>query len=1091
MVGIKAWADGLCGDGVTWYLSGGTLTICKTHSGTGTMDNYTNLMAPWSGSRKNIKTIIIKQDVRSIGYGAFYDCSNLSSVTIPNSVFLICGCAFYKCSGLTSVTIPNSVETIVFSAFRECSGLTSIVVKSGNTKYDSRDNCNAIIETASNKLISGCKNTVIPNSVTSIGQSAFEGCSGLTSVTIPNSVTSIDGFAFKGCSNLTSVTLNSNTIASKAYTSSSNLKSIFGNQVTEYIIGDNVTSIGDYAFSGCSGLTSIVVKSGNTKYDSRDNCNAIIETASNKLISGCKNTVIPNSVTSIGQSAFEGCSGLTSVTIPNSVTSIDGFAFKGCSNLTSVTLNSNTIASKAYTSSSNLKSIFGNQVTEYIIGDNVTSIGDYAFSGCSGLTSVTIPNSVTSIGDNAFCDCSGLTSVTVLNPTPVGITQDVFTNRVKATLYVPKGSKSAYQAADYWKEFKEIIEIEIPFQVDGLYYYLDTDNHQAQVTYKTYKPYGLYTGSITIPSSITYDDISYDVTSIGSSVFEGCSSLTSITIPNSVTSIGGSAFYGCSGLTSVTIPNSVTSIGDGAFSGCSSLTTVTLNSNDIVSASYDHWDSFRDIFGEQVKEYIIGDDVTSIGEWAFYGCSNLTSITIGNSVTSIDEWAFRDCSGLTTVTLNSNDIVSASYDHWDSFRDIFGEQVKEYIIGDEVTRIGKSAFEGCSNLTSITIPNSVTSIGEWAFRDCSGLTTVTLNSNYLVSASYDYDPRYRFNYIFGDQVKNYIIGDEVTRIGKSAFEGCSNLTSITIPNSVTSIGEGAFRGCSSLTSITIPNNVRSIGDRAFAGCSGFTSVTIPNSVTEIGWSAFYGCSSLATFYCDGNNLTDIGGGAFSGTAWYNNHPDGLVYFCQVAYNYKGEMPANTSITLNEGTIVIASSAFSGCTGLTSITIPNSVTSIGEEVFSGCTGLTSVTIGNNVTSIGDYAFYGCSGLTSITIPNSVTSIGSGAFYDCSALTSVTALNPTPVAINQYVFTNRTNATLYVPKGSKSAYQVADYWKEFKEIVEIDPSGIDEISIQENGFDNINQEGAVWYSIDGKRASEPQRGLNIIRMKDGTTRKVVVK
>ena len=885
MVGIKAWADGLCGDGVTWYLSGGTLTICKTHSGTGTMDNYTNLMAPWSGSRKNIKTIIIKQDVRSIGYGAFYDCSNLSSVTIPNSVFLICGCAFYKCSGLTSVTIPNSVETIVFSAFRECSGLTSIVVKSGNTKYDSRDNCNAIIETASNKLISGCKNTVIPNSVTSIGQSAFEGCSGLTSITIPNSVTSIDGFAFSGCSNLTSVTLNSNTIASKAYTSSSNLKSIFGNQVTEYIIGDNVTSIGDYAFSGCSGLTS-----------------------------------------------------------------------------------------------------------------------------------VTIPNSVTSIGDNAFCDCSGLTSVTVLNPTPVGITQDVFTNRVKATLYVPKGSKSAYQAADYWKEFKEIIEIEIPFQVDGLYYYLDTDNHQAQVTYKTYKPYGLYTGSITIPSSITYDDISYDVTSIGSSVFEGCSSLTSITIPNSVTSIGGSAFYGCSGLTSVTIPNSVTSIGDGAFSGCSSLTT---------------------------------------------------------------------------VTLNSNDIVSASYDHWDSFRDIFGEQVKEYIIGDEVTRIGKSAFEGCSNLTSITIPNSVTSIGEWAFRDCSGLTTVTLNSNYLVSASYDYDPRYRFNYIFGDQVKNYIIGDEVTRIGKSAFEGCSNLTSITIPNSVTSIGEGAFRGCSSLTSITIPNNVRSIGDRAFAGCSGFTSVTIPNSVTEIGWSAFYGCSSLATFYCDGNNLTDIGGGAFSGTAWYNNHPDGLVYFCQVAYNYKGEMPANTSITLNEGTIVIASSAFSGCTGLTSITIPNSVTSIGEEVFSGCTGLTSVTIGNNVTSIGDYAFYGCSGLTSITIPNSVTSIGSGAFYDCSALTSVTALNPTPVAINQYVFTNRTNATLYVPKGSKSAYQVADYWKEFKEIVEIDPSGIDEISIQENGFDNINQEGAVWYSIDGKRASEPQRGLNIIRMKDGTTRKVVVK
>ena len=163
----------------------------------------------------------------------------------------------------------------------------------------------------------------------------------------------------------------------------------------------------------------------------------------------------------------------------------------------------------------------------------------------------------------------------------------------------------------------------------------------------------------------------------------------------------------------------------------------------------------------------------------------------------------------------------------------------------------------------------------------------------------------------------------------------SSITHETKTYSVTSIGEYAFESCEGMTSVTIPNSVTSIGESAFSFCYGLTSVTIPNSVTSIGYRAFYYCTSLATFYCDGNNLTDIGGGTFYGTAWYNNHPDGLVYFCQVAYKYKGEMPANTSITLNEGTIGIASYAFYNCTGLTSITIPNSVTSIGNYAFAAC------------------------------------------------------------------------------------------------------------------------------------------------------------
>ena len=392
---LLAWASdsGQCGINVNYYYDSGYKKL--TISGNGEMYDFCyyydelsgeifppedDFYAPWIGYRKYISSLVINYGVTSIGVNAFDDCSGLTSVTIPSSVTNIGdaafqGCssltfvtipssvinigygAFWNCSDLTSVTIPNSVTNIGGNAFVGCSGLTSMIVELGNTKYDSRGNCNAIIETASNSLISGCKNTVIPSSVTSIGKRAFSGCSDLISITIPTSVTSIGERAFSGCSGLTSVTIPS-----------------------------SVTSIGNEAFTYCSGLTSMIVELGNTKYDSRGNCNAIIETASNSLISGCKNTVIPSSVTSIGKRAF---------------------------------------------------------------------------SGCSDLISITIPTSVTSIGERAFSGCSGLTSVTVENPIPVSINSDTFSNRTKATLYVPIGSKSAYESAEYWKEFKEIIEIEI------------------------------------------------------------------------------------------------------------------------------------------------------------------------------------------------------------------------------------------------------------------------------------------------------------------------------------------------------------------------------------------------------------------------------------------------------------------------------------------------------------------------------------------------------------------------------------------------------------------------------------------------------
>ena len=399
MVGVKTFAYTCKVNGICYNLNSNNMTATVTYSGYPYNNDYTG---HYGGSGLKGLDIIIpptiiyndmEYTVTSVGDKAFYDCESsilMSSITLPSTVTSIGSNAFWKCTALTSFTIPSNVTSIGSSAFYGCSGLTSVI---------------------------------IPNSVTSIGSSAFEGCSSLTNITIPNSV----------------------------------------------------TSIGDHAFFGC-GLTSIQVASGNTTYDSRNNCNAIIETASNTLIAGSNNTVIPNSVTSIGYGAFCNCSSLTSVTIPNSVTSIGGSTFEKCSSLTNVSIpNSVTsIGGSAFAACRSLMSVsIPNSVTSIggstfsgcssltsvTIPNSVTNIGSEAFWGCYSMTSVTIPNSVTNIGYSAFEDCSGLTSVTVERDTPVNIGKNTFSNRNNATLFVPYGRKAAYENADYWNEFKEIVEM--------------------------------------------------------------------------------------------------------------------------------------------------------------------------------------------------------------------------------------------------------------------------------------------------------------------------------------------------------------------------------------------------------------------------------------------------------------------------------------------------------------------------------------------------------------------------------------------------------------------------------------------------------
>ncbi len=465
----------------------------------------------------------ITYTVTEIGNSAFYNCSGLTSVTIPDSVTSIGTSAFSGCSGLTRITIGNSVTSIGSSAFSGCRALTEInfnATNMNNLSYGNRVfsyagqngtgitvNIGANVTRIPAYLFYPYSSSYVPNIVTvnfadnsqceSIGNYAFGYCDGFTEITIPASVTSIGSSAFYNCSGLTEIT-----------------------------IPESVTSIGNSAFSGCSRLTSINVDTNNANYSSVDG--VLFNKDQTTIVCypvGKTDTsyIIPSSVTRIGTYAFRGCSGLTSITIPASVTSIESSAFYNCSGLTSIT-----------------------------IPNSVTSIGDFVFYGCSGLTSITIPNSVTSIGDSVFYGCSGLTGITIPNSV-TSIGESVFEDCSSLTsITIPN---SVTSIGDYaFQQCSGLTSVTIPESVNSIG--RQVFNNCSGLT------------SITIPDSVT---------SIGNSAFRNCTSLTSITIPDSVTSIGTYAFYDCSSLNNVYFYNNISidtsSIGNYAFGNGSSEVT--------------------------------------------------------------------------------------------------------------------------------------------------------------------------------------------------------------------------------------------------------------------------------------------------------------------------------------------------------------------------------------------------------------------------------------------------------------------------------------------------------------------------------------
>ena len=536
------------------------------------------------------------------------------------------------------------------------------------------------------------------------------------------------------------------------------------------------------------------------------------------------------------------------------------------------------------------------------------------------------------------------------------------------------------------------------FEVDGIYYnYLDGNN--VEVTYRgtNVHYHNGYSGSITIPETITYNGRTYAIRSIGNSAFQDCSGLTSVTIPNSLMSIRYYAFYGCSSLTTITLPNSVTSIEERAFSNCTSLPSIT-----------------------------IPNSVTSIGINAFYHCRFLKKDFINNSPLDAEKnnyWGAligdSEIDGLiitgTTVVWGRKHLTTVS-------------------IPDYITTIGQAAFSECSSLTSVSIPNSVTSIGSDAFSGCTALTTtyyigdiadwcgIKFYSSFSNPICYS-----KTFYINNQEIKkDLVIPNTVDSIGDYAFYRYSSLITVTLPNSVTNIGDFAFCDCSSLTTITLPNSVRSIGRCAFANCSSLTSINIPESVIHVGSAAF----SDSGIYNNESN-------------WDNNelYIDNCLISLKEHFTISGEYKIKEGVRLIAGqvfqnqrdltTIVIPKSVVSIShrafknTGLTSVVIPDNVINMGEEALRGCMKLSSVSIGKGITYIEENLFASCSNLTSINISKGVKEIGRHAFYGCTSLESILLSSNIPPAINTDAFLNASKPVCYIPCGTLTDYQVSDW------------------------------------------------------------------
>ena len=799
-------------------------------------------------------------------------------------------------------------------------------VKDGIYYKISGTNATVTYDDVNNTLYSGTVNipATVTNggttyNVTSIGPSAFQGCTGLMRVVIPNSVNYIMNNAFKGCTGLRTITIPASvyTIYNNVFDGCTSLRAVIclstspGNWYANNFSSEAYTYATLYVPSGrIEAYQSSTYCWGNFNNFEEIECDFVQDAifykdlgnnqAAVSNVAFCKECysgemVIPQTVTngantytvtSVDFGAFYDAYYMTSVVLPNSINEIDNYAFYDCIRLTQVN-----------------------------IPEGVTDINYCTFADCQALPSIVIPSTVTWIAQNAFGSCPSLTSITCRATTPPMCVDsscfpaEAYTN---ATLTVPQTALNDYKAADVWKNFSNISSRDYDFESNGIYYII-TGPNTASVTFKD-RNYNSYSGTVNVPSTVTHGGTTYTVTAVGQAAFYRSSELYSVTLPNTVTALDYASFANCTSLSSVNIPSGVTSFGEFCFQSCAALTSINIPS-----------------------------DVTSIPRQCFLGCSSLSQVTIPGTVKEIGHFAFYNCSSMSSLSIQ-----------------------------DGVETIRNNAFEACSSLQAVVIPASVSTINGNVFSFCTSMAAIMVDnenrhyrSQYGVLFNADMDTLISFPNM---STTNYSVPASVKVIGYNSFISCTNLNLVLLPEGVTTIETAAFAYCDNLISFQIPSSVSQIGPSALSSCLALTSIDVTagnqNYMTDDGVLYTidgkrliqYPCARPDKHYSILNTADSISYEAFSESAYLKSVyvPSGI----KTLYEYTFNNSNVERVVIDEGLETIGTNAFAGCSQLKSVYLPSTLRQIDDLAFQVDTEVEEITFaGTTPPTIGNNAFHG--------------------------------------------------------------------------------------------------------------------------------------